>query len=253
MKVAIFEDEVHNAERLTSLLQQCNEDIEVVTVIDSVSKGIQWAKENQSVDLMLMDIQLSDGNCFEFFKESNVKTPVIFTTAYDNFALQAFKVNSVDYLMKPIDVNELKNALVKYNQLRTAASPTIDISRLAEEFTKRENARFIGRTNSQLIYVKAKDIAYLQFTKGITYATTQSNQRLPLDYSLDQIDKMLDKSSFFRINRQFILHIDSIKKINTYYNNRIILQLQPHVDTDVIISRERVADFKNWLEGNPAC
>jgi two-component system response regulator LytT len=227
MKVAIFEDEVHNAERLTTLLRQCNGDIEVTAVIGSVSKGIQWVKENQGVDLLLMDIQLSDGNCFEFFKEANVKTPVIFTTAYDNFALQAFKVNSVDYLMKPIDVNELKNALVKHSQLRTVPAPTIDITRLAEEFTKRENTRFIGRINSQLIYVKAKDIAFLQFTKGITYVTTQSNQRMPLDYSLDQIEKMLDKSSFFRINRQFIINIDSIKKINTYYNNRLILQLQP--------------------------
>lgn len=249
MKVVIFEDEVHNAERLIRLLHQCNADIEVVAVIESVSKGLQWIKENQPADLMLMDIQLSDGNCFDFFAAASVKTPVIFTTAYDNFALQAFKVNSVDYLMKPIDVNELKNALVKYSQLRTVPAPTVDIARLADEFLKRENTRFIGRINSQLIYVKAKEIAFLQFMKGITYATTQSNQKMPLDYSLDQVDRMLDKSSFFRINRQFIINVDSIKKINTYYNNRLILQLQPHVDTDVIISRERVADFKNWLEG----
>jgi two-component system response regulator LytT len=125
----------------------------------------------------------------------------------------------------------------------------VDISRIAEEFLRRDSTRFIGRINNQLIYVKARDIAWLQFAKGTTWATTAANQRVPLDYSLDQIEKLLDRNQFFRINRQFIIHIDAIKKITTYYNSRLILQLAPDVDTDVIISRERVTEFKNWLEG----
>lgn len=249
MRIVIFEDEMHNAERLIQLLQKCDAGIQVVAVIASVAEGIRWLEQQQPVDLMLMDIQLSDGNCFEIFSKTKVRTPIIFTTAYDGFALQAFKVNSIDYLLKPIDPDDLKNALKKYEQFRPANNYTVDISRIAEEFLRRDSARFIGRINNQLIYVKAKDIAWLQFARGTTWATTITNQRVPLDYSLDQMEQVLDKHQFFRINRQFIIQIDAIKKITTYYNSRLILQLAPDVDTDVIISRERVTEFKNWLEG----
>lgn len=249
MKVVIFEDEMHNSERLIQLLQKCDSSIEVVAVISSVFEGIRWLGQQNEVNLMLMDIQLSDGNCFELFEQTKVKTPIIFTTAYDSFALQAFKVNSIDYLMKPIELKELQRALKKYEEFKPAEQESFDIARLAQEFLKRDNTRFIGRLNNQLTYVKAKDIAWLHFVKGVTYATTVNNQKMPLDYSLDQIEKMLDRNVFFRINRQFIIQIDAIKKITTYYNSRLILQLNPGVDTDVIISRERVPDFKNWLEG----
>lgn len=250
MRIAIFEDEIHNCERLVRLLKQCDMDIEVTAVISSVADGIKWMKEQHTADLILMDIQLSDGNCFELFDQAKIITPVIFTTAYDNFALQAFKVNSIDYLLKPIELKELRRALNKYEQFRPAApAPGIDISRIADEFLRRNSTRFIGKINNQLVYVKAQDIAYLQFVKGITYATTTANQRIPLDYSLDQIERLLDKNLFFRINRQFIIHLDAIRKITTYYNSRLILQLQPAIEGDVIISRERVGDFKSWLEG----
>lgn len=249
MKVVIFEDEIHNAERLIQLLHKCNPDIEVAAVIGSVADGSKWMEQHNPVDLMLMDIQLSDGNCFELFRQNKVQTPIIFTTAYDGFAIQAFKVNSIDYLMKPIDLDDLRNALKKYEQFRPATSYAIDMAKIAEAFLKRDTARFIGRINNQLVYVKAKDIAYLNFIKGVTWATTINNQRIPLDYSLDQIERLLDRALFFRINRQFIIQIDAIKKIMTYYNSRLILQLEPEVDTDVIISRERVAEFKSWLEG----
>ncbi|NLR67433.1 response regulator transcription factor [Chitinophaga varians] len=249
MKIVIFEDEMHNAERLIQLLRQYDPRIEVVAVIESVAEGVKWLEQGIAADLMMMDIQLSDGNCFEMFSQVKVSTPIIFTTAYDGFALQAFKVNSIDYLMKPIDAEELKRALQKYEHFRPSAATAISIEQLAEEFMKRNSTRFIGKINNQLVYVKAQDIAYLHFSKGMTVATTVANQRFPLDYSLDQIEKMLDRNVFFRINRQFIIHIDAIKKITTYYNSRLILQLAPYVDTDVIISRERVAEFKNWLEG----
>lgn len=231
------------------LLKKCREPMEVVAVIDSVAEGIRWMEQSPAVDLMLMDIQLSDGNCFEIFRQTNVKTPIIFTTAYDNFALQAFKVNSIDYLMKPIDLKELQQALDKFQQFKPVDRPLIDIASIAEEFLKRDSTRFIGRLNNQLIYVKAKDIGWLQFVKGVTYATTTQGQKFPLDYSLDQIEKLLDRHHFFRINRQYIVHIDAIKKILTYYNSRLILQLQPDAGADVIISRERVNDFRSWLEG----
>ncbi|NSL85968.1 LytR/AlgR family response regulator transcription factor [Chitinophaga solisilvae] len=249
MKIIIFEDEMHNAERLIQLLHKYDPGIEIAGVIESVADGLKWLEQKQPVDLMMMDIQLSDGNCFEIFRQAKIRTPVIFTTAFDGFALQAFKVNSIDYLMKPIDAGELAAALQKYEHFQPSTAKTISIELIAEEFMRRNSTRFIGKVNNQLVYVKAQDIAYLHFSKGVTMATTTANQRLPLDYSLDQIEKMLDKNVFFRINRQFIIHIDAIKKITTYYNSRLILQLAPYVDSDVIISRERVAEFKSWLEG----
>lgn len=222
----------------------------MVAALPSVAQGLAWFQKDIHVDLLMMDIQLSDGNCFEIFQRLKLNVPVIFTTAYDNFALQAFKVNSIDYLMKPIDFQDLKNALDKFLRVRHQALET-DFSKLADAFLKRESTRFIGRINNQMIYVKARDIAFLQFLKGTTLVTTFQQNRLPIDYSLEQVERMLDKTQFFRVNRQFIVHIDAIKKILTYYNSRLILQLQPHADTDVIISRERVSDFKNWLEGRP--
>jgi len=250
MKIVIFEDERHNAERLIQLLQKCLPLIDVVAIIESVEDGVKWL-DNQAnkADLIFMDIQLSDGNCFELFERRDVQIPIIFTTAYDSFALQAFKVYSVDYLMKPIDVKDLKRALEKYEYFKLPVNPSVNISKIAEEFSKRENTRFIGKINNQLIYVKAKDIAHIYFADGLTWATTMADQKIPLDYSLDQIEKLLDKNLFFRINRKLIIHIDAIKKITTYYNSRFILQLQPAVDVEAIISRERVSGFKAWLEG----
>jgi DNA-binding LytR/AlgR family response regulator len=248
MKVIIFEDEHHNAERLIRLLGKCDPEIVVETVVESVAEGRKWFAGPHDIDLMLMDIQLSDGNCFELFTGPNVATPVIFTTAYDNFALQAFKVNSVDYLVKPIELSALGNALKKFRQFRPV-SQQVDINKLAEAFFKRDTTRFVSRLNNQLVYIKAKDIAYLHSARGLTAATTFSKQEYPLDYSLDQVENQLDKNSFFRVNRQFIIHIDAIKKMTAYYNSRLLVQLNPPTPDDVIISRERVADFKNWLEG----
>ena len=250
MKIIIFEDEKHNAERLIHLLQQCVPGLEVIAVIESVEEGIKWFNSSAGkADLIFMDIQLSDGNCFEMFEQVDIRIPIIFTTAYDSFALQAFKVYSVDYLMKPIDLKDLKRALEKYEYFKLPPEPAINISKIAEEFFKREHTRFMGKINNQLVYVKAKDIAYLHFSDGLTWATTLNNQKIPLDYSLDQIEKLLDKNLFFRINRQLIVHIDAIKKITTYYNSRLVIQLFPLMDTEAVISRERVSSFKSWLEG----
>jgi two-component system response regulator LytT len=251
MRVVIFEDEQNNAERLVYLLNQCGVELEKVTVIPSVKEGIKWFRDQPDADLVFMDIQLSDGNCFEIFENMDSRVPIIFTTAYDNFALQAFKLYSLDYLLKPIDIPDLKRALGKYEQVKPIHNPYVQFSKIAEEFFKRDDARFIGKMNNQLVYVKAKNIAYLNIEDGIVWATTTDKQKIPLDYSLDQIEKNLDRSLFFRINRKTIIHIDSIQKITTYYNNRLILQLSPTGDTDNIISRERVNGFKSWLQGNP--
>ncbi|WP_300603292.1 LytTR family DNA-binding domain-containing protein [Niabella sp.] len=255
MNVIIFEDEKLNADRLIQLLEGLVPGLKVLRVIESVDEGAKWlAVHGAQADLAFMDIQLSDGNCFELFQQAEVRMPVIFTTAYDKFALQAFKVHSIDYLMKPIDKNELERALQKFSYFRpqSGARPALDLSRIAEVFYRQENTRFTGRTNNQIVYVKSKDIACICYADGITKAVTHTGKKLPLDYSLDQMDKMLNKTMFFRINRKMIVCIDAIVKINSYYNSRLILQLSPEADTDTVVSRERVSLFKSWLEGREA-
>lgn len=250
MKIIIFEDEKHNAERLEQLLRKCLSNIEVLAIIESVEEGVKWFNTNGDIaELIFMDIQLSDGNCFELFEQRDIRIPIIFTTAYDSFALQAFKVYSVDYLMKPIDLNDLKRAIEKYEYFKVPVDPALSISKIAEAFLNRAHTRFIGKINNQLVYVKAADIAYIHFNDGLTWAVTMSNQKTPLDYSLDQVERLLDGRLFFRINRKLIVQIDAIKKITTYYNSRFILKLQPDIEGDAIISRERVNNFKAWLEG----
>ncbi|MEI6949551.1 LytTR family DNA-binding domain-containing protein [Paraflavisolibacter sp. H34] len=251
MNVMVFEDEKLNAERLVQLLHQCRPGIEVTAVVASVAEGIAlFSHRHPPADLIFMDIQLSDGNCFELFDRVAIRIPIIFTTAYDNFALQAFKVYSVDYLLKPIDIKDLKRALEKFEQFRMPVQPAIDVARIAEEFFRREHTRFLGKMNNQLIYVKARDITSVYFEEGITWANSRTHQKIPLDYSLEKVERMLDKHLFFRINRKLIIHIDAIRKITTYYNNRFIVELhEPIPGLDAIVSRDRVNSFKSWLEG----
>ncbi|MBZ4192376.1 LytR/AlgR family response regulator transcription factor [Niabella beijingensis] len=250
MNVIIFEDEKLNADRLIQLLEALVPRLNVLKVIESIDEGKKWLATNGAdADLAFMDIQLSDGNCFELFQQTEVRMPVIFTTAYDKFALQAFKVHSIDYLMKPIDKTELERALQKFSYFKPQANPVLDLSRIAEAFYRQENTRFIGRANNQIVYVKSKDIACIYYADGITKAITHAGKKVPLDYSLDQMDKLLNKTLFFRINRKMIVCIDAIVKINSYYNSRLILQLNPEMELDTVVSRERVGLFKSWLEG----
>lgn len=251
MNVVIFEDEQHNAERLNRLLQQTAGYINVVKNIESVAEGRQWFRNHTSAaDVAFMDIHLSDGNCFEMLEEGlPAKMPVIFTTAYDNYALDAFKVNSIDYLLKPIDPSDLKRALDKLRRYTQSNTQEISLAKIAEELMYKDNRRFLGKTNNQLVYVKAKDIAYVCSADGITKAVTFQNQKIPVDYTLEQMEMSLDKSQFCRINRNMIIHIDAIQKITSYYNSRLSLKLQPEIGKETIISRERVNDFKRWLEG----
>ena len=248
MNVVLFEDEKHNAERLMQLLEKTGRGINVISVISSVAEGIEWLTNNGTADLILMDIQLSDGNCFEILEKADIKLPIIFTTAYDNFTLKAFKVNSIDYLMKPIDLVELEAALDKFESLRPA-NTVVDINKIANAFLRRSAARLLVKINNQFIYIKSQEIAYIQVIDSTPYVYTFSGQRFPLDYTLDYVSTILDPHNFFRINRQFMVNIDAIQKISSYFNSRLILKMIPHMPEDVIVSREKVASFKYWLEG----
>lgn len=247
MNIVLFEDEKHNAERLIYLLKKTGRQVNVTDVITSVAEGIEWVKSNGKADLILMDIQLSDGNCFEVLEKADVRLPVIFTTAYDNFTLKAFKHNSIDYLMKPIELSELEAALAKFDYLRPAN--TLEIDKIAAAFFRRGAARLLVKINNQLIYIKSEEIAYIKMLENGPFIYTLNGQKYPLDYTLDYVGTILDSQHFFRINRQFIVNIDAIKKISSYINSRLLLRLDPETPEQVIVSREKVSAFKDWLEG----
>lgn len=247
MNIVLFEDEKHNAERLIQLIEKTNRNLTVSAVIPSVEAGIKWLNNNGTADLILMDIQLSDGNCFEILEKADIKLHVIFTTAYDNFTLKAFKHNSIDYLLKPIELSELEAALTKFESVRQIN--TVDIAKVANAFLRKNTARLLVKINNQFIYIKSQEIAYIKVLDSIPYVYTFKGQKFPLDYSLDYLSNILDPGNFFRINRQFMINIDSIQKISSYFNSRLILKLEPDITENVIVSREKVTLFKNWLEG----
>lgn len=248
MKILIFEDEKLNAERLTELIKRYDSSVKVLAVLESVKKGIEWLTENPHPELIFMDIRLTDGLSFELFERVNIETPVIFTTAYDEYAIRAFKVNSVDYLVKPVDYAELKAAIDKFKKVRPLLSRDF-IQSILDQSNPKYKSRFLVKIGDQLRHIDCKNIAYFIFEDGLVMAVTKTKFSLPMDHSLDHLEQLLDPADFFRINRKIIARIDSIGKIRSYFNGRLKIELIPSVDEDVIVSRERVGKFKEWMGG----
>lgn len=245
MKVLIFEDERLSAERLTDLLKRYDPGIKVLDIIDSVKKGIEWFINNPSPELIFMDIRLADSVSFELFEKVNIEAPVIFTTAYDEYALKAFKVNSIDYLVKPYDFNDLKKAIDKFKKLK----PVFSGDFLKYLFNQADfyKKRFLVKVGDQLKHLDILDIAYFKSEDSLVFAFTKNKSSLPMDYSLDQLESSLDPSDFFRINRQYLVNIGSIGRIHTYFNGRLKIELNPPPPDEVIVSREKSSAFKKWL------
>jgi len=252
MKILIVEDETPAAKRLSKMIVKERASAEILDVVDSVDAAVKWLGTFKSPDLIFMDIQLADGVSFDIFKQIKVESPVIFTTAYDQFALKAFKVNSVDYLLKPIDPEELGAAIEKFEQLRKQQAKSYDrgaIESLISSMTQKDyKERFLVKIGQQLTYITINDIGYFYSEDGIVHVKNKSGKHHILDYTLDQLEKLLDPKLFFRINRKFITSIESINKIHTYFNSRLKLELLPRTDLEVIVSRDRVGDFKSWLD-----
>jgi two-component system response regulator LytT len=248
MKILIFEDEKLNAERRVELIKRYDLSAEVLAILESVDQGVEWLTKNTSPDLIFMDIRLSDGLSFELFERINIEIPVIFTTAYDEYAIRAFKVNSVDYLVKPVDFDELKSAIDKFKKLRPLLSPEF-IETILKQSSLKYKTRFLLKIGDQLRHLECKDIAYFIFEDGMVMAVTKTRSSLPMDFSLDHLEQLLNPDNFFRLNRKFIANIDSISKIHSYFNGRLKIDLLPSVDEDIIISRERTGRFKEWMGG----
>jgi DNA-binding LytR/AlgR family response regulator len=252
MKILIIEDEPQAAQRLEKLVSELVPDAQILARIDSVRKAVSWFHSNPSPDLALMDIQLADGISFQIFEQFEVKCPVIFTTAYDAYALKAFKVNSIDYILKPVDKDELQSALKKLKSLVQTEQSTkqlLDsIGQAVQMLTKRYKTRFIIKVGEHLKTVEVANIRYFYSQDKATFCVTDENRNFILDYTLEQLEEMTDPEQFFRINRKYLVSSASIQDIIHYTNSRLKLVLKSCADHDIIVARERVGEFKDWLD-----
>lgn len=257
MKVIIIEDENAAARRLEKLLADIGPDITVLQQLDSVETAVAWLQHNPAPDLIFQDIHLADGSSFEIFEHVKIQCPIVFTTAYDEYALQAFKVNAVDYLLKPLKASELKAAIEKYRRVfRPADAP--DYAALLETMRKQSEQNYLQRMlirfGQSIKLVDMTDAAYFYTKDKITFLVTRSTaKRLPVDYPLDKLETMLDPRTFFRINRQFIVNVAAIREMHPYSKSRVKIDLDPPTnDMETVVSTERSADFKRWLVGELA-
>lgn len=252
MKILIIEDEDLAVRKLQKILLSIDPDLEIAGVTDSIQASVEWLSTNKKPDLILMDIELADGQSFEIFNLTEVTSPVIFVTSYDEFALKAFKVNSVDYLLKPIQKEELKAALDKFYKLQVAKGNDTNLENLIKDLqsklqTRDYRSRFLVKYLQKLISVEVGEIAYFYSEGRLNFFKTFDNKRYLVDYILEDLEDMLDPRAFFRISRSFIISIDSVEKIEEYFGNRLILQLKPAFEKEAIVSREKVTDFKRWM------
>lgn len=248
MRVLIVEDEPLAAERLTSLLTAHRPQAQVLAVIDTVDDTIAWLDEHPAPDLLLLDIHLADGESFDIFRERDIEIPVIFTTAHDQYAIRAFDVNSIDYLLKPIEPAALAKALDKYERRGRTQMP--DWSAMLTELRPPQmeyQQRFLIKLGAQYRSLPIDQVAYIMAAEGLVFLVSHEGRQYPIDYKVEELAERLNPSHFFRINRKFIIHIDSITHIHTWFNSRLKLDLQPSPNVEVIVSRERVSGFKEWL------
>lgn len=245
----IIEDEQHAGERLQQLLIGLDQRAEVLSILESVKEAVQWFQTNTPPDLMFLDIHLADGSSFEIFNEVTIDCPVVFTTAYDQYALKAFEVNSVDYLLKPIDKDDLSRALKKFEK-QYARKDRFDYSALTQLInrpTENYKQRFLVNKGSSLVPVSTSEIAYIHTDNGLVYLKTLSNVRYVLNYKLEELEQMLDPKTFFRANRQFITSSASILKVHPFFNGKLKIEVQPSFPSDIVVSRLKATDFKAWL------
>jgi DNA-binding LytR/AlgR family response regulator len=253
MNVLIIEDEAAIARRMQKLLLEIDPEITVLDILCTIEDSVAWFKSHTEPDLVLMDIHLADGSSFEIFNDVEVNCPVIFATAYDQYAVQAFKVNSIDYLLKPVNKEDLADSLKKYKRLAVPVSvPGLDYSMLANMLGVKKNdylKRMVIRYGDVIKAIEVKDVAYFYTDEKIVFATLTEGKSYPVDFTLDQLEKRMDPERFFRINRKFLISFESIKKMISYSKSRVKINLNPESELEVISSTERSGDFKEWLAG----
>lgn len=253
MNVLVAEDEPLAAERLTSLLEECDSAIKVTDYVDSVEGLTELYASGKTYDLLLLDIQLADGKSFEAFSKVNISTPIIFTTAYDQYALQAFRHFSIDYLLKPIQKQDLSRALHKFNQMAARKPMGSDELKLLKEYlqknTRNYRERFLIKAGNKLQFRSAQEAAYFFAEGKAAYLVTKKeNRKYLIDHTLEELESSLDPSRFFRISRKFIVNIESIAEVKGLISSRLELKLNQPCDHELSVSRDRAADLKHWLD-----
>lgn len=250
--VLIIEDEPQAADRLGRLITRLRPEANVLATLDSVAQSVSWLKQHPAPHLLLMDIQLADGLSFAIFDQVTVTSPVIFTTAYDEYALRAFKVNSIDYLLKPVDETELRASLDKLSALRgVTVAPDRMMQSIADAMrmmAKKYKERFVIRVGEHLRSIDTADIRFFFSQEKASFAQTADGRKHVLDFTLDQLEGLVDPARFFRINRKYLVSLEAIKDMIQHTNSRLKVVLHGSDDSDVIVSRERVGEFREWLD-----
>ena len=252
MKAVIIEDEKIAAESLKNLVNQLDENVEVVAMLQTVEDSVEWLSDNKQPDLLFVDIHLADGSSFSIFEKVKIECPIIFTTAYDEYALKAFEVNSIDYLLKPINKDDLQRALNKYKNLKGQAS-NIDymniMSHLLEQTNIVNNYKefFLIPERDKLIPLATKDIAFIYIDLKLIKAVTYSGKVYYMNQNLDELMSQLSPKKFFRANRQYIIAHEAVKDVSVWFGNKISINLIVPTEEKIIVSKARVTEFKNWF------
>ena len=252
MKAVIIEDEKIAAESLKNIINQLDESIEVMTILQTVEDSVEWLDNNQHPDLLFVDIHLADGSSFSIFEKVKVDCPVIFTTAYDEYALKAFEVNSIDYLLKPINRDDLQRALNKYKNLR-GQTHEVDYMNVVSQLFAHTNIvnnykeYFLVPERDKLVPLAAKDIAYIYIDLKLVKAVTFSGKVYYMNQNLDELMNLLNPKKFFRANRQYIIAHDAVKDVSVWFGNKIMINLTVPTEEKIVVSKARVTEFKNWF------
>lgn len=250
IRTLIVEDEEPAAARLEKLLKGVEPGIQVLEVIDSIENAVKWFKKNDPPDLLMLDIQLADGLSFDIFKRTKVDSFVIFTTAYDEYAIKAFELNSIDYLLKPVDRAKLQRSIQKYSKL-AGRNQQVDIKALMETLEHRTSnfkKRFAVNVGNKIISVETRSVAYFYSMEKSTFLCTIDNHHYPLDFSLEHLEQLLDPELFFRINRQVIIQYTSIKNTHILSRSRVKVEIHPPASEDLLVSTARTHAFRLWLD-----
>jgi len=251
MNVVIIEDEQLAARRLETMIQSFDPDIRVVAKLESVEESVKWFRSHPHPDLIFLDIHLEDDLSFSIFEKVQVSSPIIFTTAFDEYAIRAFKLKSIDYLLKPINQEELNNAIRKYNDLLSPANQPVDLSSLYSLLklqTVKHKERFSITVGQKIKTFTVPEIAYFYSTEGITFMVLKNKSEYPVDDSLEVLSQELDPGQFFRINRKYLVKIESIVNVHIYPKSRLKLELAPLPKEEVFVSIDKVTPFKQWLD-----
>ena len=252
MKLLVVEDEQLLARQLIKLVKEIRTDAEIAGQTNSIENTVDWLSRNEKPDLILMDIELADGQCFSIFQRVEIKSPVIFTTAYDEFALKAFTVNSIDYLLKPIKKEDLQRALNKYDLL-TSEKGRIEINSIKSfvekmvSTTPQYRERFLVKQGQKMLSVSIEEVGFFSAKNTLNFIHTKSKQKFIVDYTLDEIEDMVQPNIFFRANRQYILSHEIIKEINPWFNGKLKIEISLPIEEEIVISREKASSFKEWM------